>query len=669
MNKGIQEEILKLRKEIHYNNYLYYIKDSPIISDFDFDQKLKKLESLEKKHPQFQDPNSPTKRVGGNVLKSFDTKKHKFPMYSLDNTYSRIEVESWIKKIKNKLGRDINLSYTCELKYDGASISLTYINGFLHQALTRGDGIYGDDITNNIRTIKTVPLVLNGDFPELFEIRGEILMTKKEFNELNIKRKSEGLAVYMNPRNTASGTIKTQDSKIVAQRKLICFSYSILSENHQVSSQFEALKLAASWGFNVSQESIIANDIDSIFNFLNKWDLERHNLPYEIDGVVIKVNDIKIQNELGFTSKSPRWAIAYKFKTEQIVTRLKSVTYQIGRTGAITPVAQLEPVLISGTIVKRASLHNADQIEKLDLRIGDFVKVEKGGEIIPKIVGVDQSRRGDKSLKISFIKKCPDCKSVLVREVGEANHYCLNLDSCRNQIIGAIQHFISRKAMDIEGLGGETISLLYESGIINSIADLYDLTRKDLIPLERMGDKSITNILEGIEKSKQKPFNKVLFGLGIRYVGNTVAMKIVNSLNSIEKIKTASFDDLILIDEIGERIAKSIINYFNIQKNINLIYRLKKSGLNLLLATNNNKNEKNSLNGLKFVISGTFENYSRDEIKDLIINNKGIVVSAISAKTNYLLAGDKMGPSKLMKANELKVPIISENEFIIMLNE
>ena len=541
MSKEIKNDIITLREEIHYDNFLYYVKDSPVISDFDFDQKLKRLESLENLYPELDDPNSPTKRIGGSVSESFETKKHNYPMYSLDNTYSRGEVESWITKIKKILGNDVSLNYTCELKYDGASISLTYQDGVLIQALTRGDGTQGDDIINNIRTINTIPLVLNGDYPDFFEIRGEILMPKKVFEELNKNRELEGLAPFMNPRNTASGSLKTQDSSVVAKRKLICYLYSVISKKNQFSSQFEALSKAKSWGFNVPGEVCIADDLDSIFIFLDKWDKNRHLLPYEIDGVVIKVNNIDQQNQLGYTSKSPRWAIAYKYKAEQIITRLNGVSYQVGRTGSITPVAELEPVLISGTIVKRASLHNADQIKKLDIRIGDFVKVEKGGEIIPKIVGVDENQRGELTSKISFLENCPDCQSVLFREEGEANHYCLNSNNCKQQIIGSIQHFISRGAMDIEGLGGETILLLYESGLINSIADLYDLKEVDLLPLERMAKKSVSNIIKGLEESKKQSFNKVLFGLGIRFVGNTIAKKITDSINDISTLKKSSF--------------------------------------------------------------------------------------------------------------------------------
>jgi len=668
MDKEILKEILKLREEIHFDNYLYYIKDSPVISDFDFDQKLKKLESLEILYPEFEDPNSPTKRVGGDVSKSFDSKKHKHPMYSLDNTYSREEVESWINKIKKVLGNQISLNYTCELKYDGASISLTYNDGVLTQALTRGDGIQGDDIINNVRTIPTIPLILNGDYPDFFEIRGEILMPKNAFEELNIIRKSEGLPVFMNPRNTASGSLKIQDSRIVAKRKLVCCLYSVICETDKFLTQFEALSNARAWGFNVPEEGTLVNDLDSIFVFLEKWDKIRHDLPYEIDGVVIKVNDIKLQEQLGYTSKSPRWAIAYKFKTEQIMTRLNAISYQVGRTGAITPVAELEPVLLSGTIIKRASLHNANQIEKLDLRIGDLVKVEKGGEIIPKIVGVDKNRRGKESLKISFIENCPDCQTILAREDGGVNHYCLNTDSCKQQIIGSVQHFISRNAMDIEGLGGETILLLNEAGLINSIADLFDLKEQDLLPLERMAEKSISNILEGLAKSRKKPFNKVLFGLGIRFVGNTVAKKLTRSITNIEKLQNASFEELILIDEIGDRIAKSLINYFKNDKNLNQINRLKLAGLQFDSNFEESNPKSNKFNGYKFIISGVFKNFSRDQLKQFVIENDGQIVTSISNKTSYIIAGENMGLSKLQKAQNLNVPIIDEKQFIQMIN-
>ena len=667
MSKEIKNDIITLREEIHYDNFLYYVKDSPVISDFDFDQKLKRLESLENLYPELDDPNSPTKRIGGSVSESFETKKHNYPMYSLDNTYSRGEVESWITKIKKILGNDVSLNYTCELKYDGASISLTYQDGVLIQALTRGDGTQGDDIINNIRTINTIPLVLNGDYPDFFEIRGEILMPKKVFEELNKNRELEGLAPFMNPRNTASGSLKTQDSSVVAKRKLICYLYSVISKTNEFSSQFEALSKAKSWGFNVPGEVCIADDLDSIFIFLDKWDKNRHLLPYEIDGVVIKVNNIDQQNQLGYTSKSPRWAIAYKYKAEQIITRLNGVSYQVGRTGSITPVAELEPVLISGTIVKRASLHNADQIKKLDIRIGDFVKVEKGGEIIPKIVGVDENQRGELTSKISFLENCPDCQSVLFREEGEANHYCLNSDNCKQQIIGSIQHFISRGAMDIEGLGGETILLLYESGLINSIADLYDLKEVDLLPLERMAKKSVSNIIKGLEESKKQSFNKVLFGLGIRFVGNTIAKKITDSINDISTLKKSSFEELILIDEIGERIAESLINYFKNNKNLDLLDRLKKSGLQFESKFQKNKLNSKKLNGYKFIISGVFKDYTRDQLKQFIIENDGQIVSSISNKTSYIIAGEKIGPSKLKRAQNFNTPIINETQFIKMI--
>ena len=667
MSKEIKNDIITLREEIHYDNFLYYVKDSPVISDFDFDQKLKRLESLENLYPELDDPNSPTKRIGGSISESFETKKHNYPMYSLDNTYSRGEVESWITKIKKILGNDVSLNYTCELKYDGASISLTYQDGVLIQALTRGDGTQGDDIINNIRTINTIPLVLNGDYPDFFEIRGEILMPKKVFEELNKNRELEGLAPFMNPRNTASGSLKTQDSSVVAKRKLICYLYSVISKKNEFSSQFEALSKAKSWGFNVPGEVCIADDLDSIFIFLDKWDKNRHLLPYEIDGVVIKVNNIDQQNQLGYTSKSPRWAIAYKYKAEQIITRLNGVSYQVGRTGSITPVAELEPVLISGTIVKRASLHNADQIKKLDIRIGDFVKVEKGGEIIPKIVGVDENQRGELTSKISFLENCPDCQSVLFREEGEANHYCLNSDNCKQQIIGSIQHFISRGAMDIEGLGGETILLLYESGLINSIADLYDLKEVDLLPLERMAKKSVSNIIKGLEESKKQSFNKVLFGLGIRFVGNTIAKKITDSINDISTLKKSSFEELILIDEIGERIAESLINYFKNNKNLDLLDRLKKSGLQFESKFQKNKLNSKKLNGYKFIISGVFKDYTRDQLKQFIIENDGQIVSSISNKTSYIIAGEKIGPSKLKRAQNFNTPIINETQFIKMI--
>ena len=517
------EEILikinTLRDELHEHNYKYYIEDTPIISDFEFDKKLEELQELELKYPQFFDPNSPTQRVGGQITKSFENVPHKYPMYSLSNTYSKEELIQWEERVKKIIGDEEKISYTCELKFDGASISIKYENGLLIQALTRGDGIQGDNITSNIKTIKTIPLKLKGQYPNFFEIRGEIILPLEGFQKMNEKRLSEGEPIFSNPRNTASGSLKMQDSRLVAERPLMCFLYSVIGDNLGINTQFEALQKSKNWGFNVPDSARLLNSIDEVFNYIKEWELKRKDLPYEIDGIVIKVNDFSYQNKLGYTAKSPRWAIAYKYKAEQVSTILEDVQYQVGRTGAVTPVAKLKPVLISGTIVKRASLHNADQIDKLSLRIGDCVFVEKGGEIIPKITGVNSMYRGNLEDKILFINKCPECYFPLEREQGEAQHYCRNDNSCTPQRIGKIQHFISRKAMDIDGLGGETVTLLYKNDLVNKISDLYRLKKDQILTLERMAEKSVSNLLDGIEKSKTKPFNKVLFGLGIRHIG------------------------------------------------------------------------------------------------------------------------------------------------------
>ena len=669
MKKEIQKEIYELRDEIHHHNFLYYAKDKPVISDYEFDQKLKKLISLEESHPEFTDINSPTKRIGGTLLNNFETKKHNYPMYSLDNTYTKDEVNDWVKKVKKIIGSEDELTFTCELKYDGVSISLLYEEGFLIQALTRGDGVSGDDITENVRTIPTVPLVLNKFSPKKIEIRGEILMTKKSFEELNLKRVKNGLPKYMNPRNTASGTLKLKDSKLVAKRKLVCYLFSVINQNDKSLTQFDSLSNSRSYGFKVPNELVLAKDINSVFNFIEKWNYDRKNLDYEIDGIVIKVNEFILQKKLGFTSKYPRWAIAYKFKPESIYTKLNSVTYQVGRTGAVTPVAELSPVLISGTTVKRASLHNSDQIDKLELRIGDYVKVEKGGEIIPKIIGVDLNRRGDENFKIQFIKNCPDCNSELVREENGANYYCLNSIRCKKQIIGSIQHFISRNAMNIEGLGEETILNMYEAGLINNIADLYELKKDDLIRLDRLASKSVSNILDGISKSKSIPFHKVLFGLGIRHVGSTVAKKLSSSFNDIDSLLNSSFEELISIDEIGDKIAESLINYFKDENNINQIQKLKVAGLSFNSFENKDDIFSDKLGGLKFVISGVFDDFSRDELKNIISQNGGKLISNVSSKINYFIAGKNIGPSKLKKVLDFKIPILSESDLIKMLKE
>jgi len=661
--KEIQEKIIRLRDELHQHNHRYYIEDAPIISDFAFDQLLEELQELEIQYPQFQDPNSPTQRVGGDVTKSFDTVAHRYPMYSLSNTYSKEELLQWEERIRKILGSEAVISYTCELKFDGASISLTYKNGELVQALTRGDGIQGDAITTNIKTIKTIPLKLNGDYPPFFEIRGEIILPWEGFHKMNQERAALGESLYSNPRNTASGSLKLQDSRLVAARPLTCFLYGLAGEQLPIDAQYQALQKAREWGFKVPDSARLVHSIDAVFDFITEWDVKRKDLPYEIDGIVIKVNSLSQQEILGFTAKAPRWAMAYKYKAEQATTVLEGVHYQVGRTGAVTPVAQLKPVLISGTIVKRASLHNADQIEKLALRIGDTVFVEKGGEIIPKITAVKIEERGAQKNAVHFITHCPECGSSLEREEGEAQHYCKNEAACPPQQIGKIQHFISRKAMDIEGLGGETVSLLFHEGLLSNVADLYRLQKEQILPLERMAEKSVTNLLEGIEKSKEKPFSKVLFGLGIRYVGETVAKRLTKAFGSLDALQSASVTSLTAIEEIGERIAQSLVTYFSEPSNQHLLEALKSHGLQME-EVHEQRQFHSAFEGKRFVVSGVFEGYSREGIKNEIENLGGIIVSSISSKTDYLVAGEGMGPSKEAKAKKLNIPILSESDFI-----
>lgn len=658
----IKNQIETLRQELHDHNHRYYILDEPIISDYEFDQLLQTLQDLEKKYPDFSDPNSPTKRVGGGITKSFETVPHKNPMYSLSNTYSKEELLQWEERLKKALGEEAQIEYTCELKFDGASISLTYENGVLVKAITRGDGVQGDDITTNVKTIKTIPLKLKADFPKFFEIRGEILLPWEGFHKMNEQRAALGEPLYRNPRNTASGSLKLQDSRIVADRPLTCFLYSLAGDSLPVSSQFEALTKAREWGFKVPESAEKVNSIDAVFDFITSWEEKRKSLPFEIDGIVIKVNSLFQQDELGFTSKAPRWAIAYKYKAEQASTRLNDVQYQVGRTGAVTPVAQLEPVLISGTTVKRASLHNADQIQKFDLRIGDLVYVEKGGEIIPKITGIDPLNRGNLEDRVVFIEHCPECYSPLQREEGEAQHYCVNDLNCPPQQIGKIQHFIGRKAMDIEGLGGETVSLLYKEGLLNSIDDLYRLRKEQILPIERMAEKSVTNLLEGIEKSKEKPFAKVLFGLGIRFVGETVAKKLTEEFGSIDQLAAASIEALTNTDEIGDRIAQSVVAYFVQHENRKLVQALKDFGLQVeSIAPVRDVHE--AFLGKKFVVSGVFEAFSREDLKTEIEFLGGKIVSSVSSKTDYLVAGEGMGPSKKEKAIKFGVTILDENSY------
>ena len=660
----IQKKIQELREELNLHNHNYYVLDCATISDFEFDQKLKQLQDLEAQHPEFFDENSPTQRVGGTITKNFQTVFHENRMYSLDNSYSKEDLQEWENKIQKILG-NVNLQYTCELKYDGASISITYENGKLVKAVTRGDGFQGDDVTNNIKTIKSIPLQLKGNFPSKFDIRGEIILPFAGFEKMNQELIEIGEMPYSNPRNTASGSLKLQNSAEVAKRPLDCLLYFVIGNNLPFESQIKGLETARNWGFKVPNQSKLAHNLDEVFEFINYWDVHRHHLPYETDGVVIKVNDFNHQNELGYTAKSPRWAIAYKFKSEQVKTILNSISYQVGRTGAITPVANLEPVQLAGTIVKRASLHNADQIEKLDIRIGDEVFVEKGGEIIPKIIGV--AKRGNELEPTKYISHCPECQTKLVRKDGEAQHYCPNFYGCPPQIIGRIQHYISRKAMDIEGLGGETVALLFNNGLVKDYADLYELKIENVIRLERMAQKSAENLVNGIDKSKEIPFERVLFALGIRYVGETVAKKLAKHYKSIEKLSQATLMDLVLVDEIGERIAQSVVEFFDNQENIKILNRLKSFGVQFEMVEKFNPDATDKLNGQTFVVSGVFEKFSRDDLKKAIEDNGGKVGSSISSKTNFVIAGDNMGPAKLEKANQLGVSIISEADFIEML--
>ena len=660
-----KEQIFKLREELSQHNHSYYVLDEPSITDFEFDVKLKQLQALELNYPELYDASSPTLRVGGEVTKNFETIVHAQRMYSLDNSYSKEDLMDWEVRLRKMV--DGSIAYACELKYDGASISLTYENGLLVQALTRGDGTQGDNVTANIKTIKSVPLKLQGDYPNKFEIRGEIVLPFSGFKALNEEKIAAGEEPYKNPRNTASGSLKLQNSVEVARRPLECLLYSIVGENTGIQTQFDNLEKARSWGFKVPNVAKICDSIDDVLEFVNYWDVHRHELPYETDGIVVKVNNLFQQAELGFTAKAPRWAMAYKFKAEQVSTLLEHISYQVGRTGAITPVANLLPVELAGTIVKRASLHNADQIDKLDVRIGDWVYVEKGGEIIPKIIGVDLSRRKQGSDKIVYINYCTECESPLVRKEGEAQHYCPNDMGCSPQIIGRIQHYISRKALDIEGLGGETVALLVNAGLIRDYADLYELTADQIIHLDRMANKSADNLVNGVQASKEVSFERVLFGLGIRYVGETVAKKLAKHYKSIKALSEATLEGLETVDEIGVKIAESVVAFFKNEANIRMVSRLILYGVQLELSEEALSNQTTQLQGLRFVVSGIFETVSRDELKELIDSNGGKVVSSISAKTSFVVSGANMGPSKRTKADSLKVPIISEKEFLEML--
>ncbi|MDB5132435.1 MAG: ligase LigA [Mucilaginibacter sp.] len=664
-----KKRIESLSSELKQHNYNYYVLAMPTISDFDFDKKLEELNALEKQFPEFTDPDSPTQRVGGDITKEFVTVKHRWPMLSLGNTYNEQELLDFDQRIRKSIGD--NFEYVCELKFDGLSISLTYAGGQLLRAVTRGDGIQGDDVTTNVRTINTIPKRLHpGNYPDEFEIRGEVFMHLKAFERLNAERIENGEVTYANPRNFASGTLKMQDSAEVARRPLDCFLYFLYTEKQLFKTHWESLQAVKAWGFHTNDHSKLCSSIEDVFKFINYWDKKRFDLSYDIDGIVIKVNSYAQQQELGFTAKSPRWAIAYKYKAEQVQTQLLRVTYQVGRTGAVTPVANLKPVLLAGTTVKRATLHNADEIEKrLKLHENDWVYVEKGGEIIPKIISVNLEKRDPSATPVHYITHCPVCNTLLERKEGEAAFYCPNDEGCAPQIVGKMQHFIGRKAMNIDGLGDETIEALYQKGLIRTISDIYDLHlhSQALKQLERFGEKSINNMLDGIERSKQMPFEKVLFGLGIRYVGETVARKLAVHFKTIDNLASATFDELITAEEIGERIALSIMEYFSSQNHKYEIEKLKAQGLQFVTEEKELKLDSDKLNGQSFIISGVFEKFSRDELKDLIEKNGGKIVSSISAKLNFLVAGDNMGPAKLEKAQKLNVPIISDEELLGMI--
>ena len=663
----IQQQIETLRAELHRHNHNYYVLNAPEITDFEFDRMMRELQDLEQAHPEFYDENSPTMRVGSDLSKEFRQVTHKYPMLSLGNTYSEGEVTDFYERARKMLG-DEEFEICCEMKYDGTSISLTYENGLLVSAVTRGDGVKGDDVTDNVKTIRTIPLKLQGtDYPKNFEIRGEILMPWSVFEKLNEERAANEEPLFANPRNAASGTLKLQNSSVVASRKLDAYLYYMLGEELPCDGHYENLQKAREWGFKISDATRKVSTLQEVFDFIRYWDTERKNLPVATDGIVLKVNSLRQQKNLGYTAKSPRWAIAYKFQAERACTRLNSISYQVGRTGAITPVANLDPVQLSGTVVKRASLHNADIIEGLDLHIGDMVYVEKGGEIIPKITGVDKEARFMVGDKVQFITRCPECGTQLMRNEDEAAHYCPNDKACPPQIKGKIEHFITRKAMNIDGMGPETVEQFYNVGLIKNIADLYDLHATDLQLLERMGERSANNIIEGIRKSTEVPYPRVLFALGIRYVGETVAKKLANAFPTIDQLKEATLDDLIHVDEIGERIAQSVIRWFADEDNLQLIERLKVAGLQFELSEEVLSERTDRLAGKSIVISGGFTHHSRDEYKALIEKHGGKNVGSISGKTSFILAGENMGPSKLEKATKLGVTIVNEEEFLGMI--
>ena len=664
MPENIQQKIEELREELHQHNYNYYILDEPSISDFEFDLKLKELQDLELAHPEFYDANSPSLRVGGGVTKNFPTVQHQFRMYSLDNSYDFNDLEDWENRILKTVENE-DVEFVAELKYDGASISILFENGELKQAVTRGDGFQGDEITNNVRTISDVPLKLKGDFPNRFFIRGEIYLTKKNFEKINKSREEEGLDLFMNPRNTASGSLKMQDSAEVRKRSLSAVLYQYIAEEFPAETHWELLSKAKKWGFKVSEDQAkLCKNLEEVKNFINYWDKERHNLPFEIDGIVLKVNSLNQQKQLGYTAKSPRWAMAYKFKAEKVETELLSVSYQVGRTGAITPVANLKPVLLAGTTVKRASLHNEDIIKKLDLHDGDFVYVEKGGEIIPKIVGVNLEKRTLLQQPIEYIKNCPECGTELVKLEDQAIHFCPNETHCPPQVVGKMIHYVSRKALNIENLGSETIEQLYREKLIENVADFYTLKKEQLLPLERMAEKSAQNIIDGVEKSKQIPFEKVLYGIGIKHVGETVAKKLVKNFNTIEDLKNASVEELCQVEDIGEKIAISITEFFKNPENLEMIERLKSYGVQLKKGENTNEVLSNALEGKTFLFTGKLSLFTREQAEEMVEKHGGKNISAVSKNLNYLVVGEKAG-SKLKKAQEIgTIEILDEQQFL-----
>ena len=667
MPENIQQKIEELRAELHQHNYSYYILDEATISDFEFDLKLKELQELEKNHPEFYDENSPTLRVGGEITKNFPTIQHQFRMYSLDNSYDFDDLEDWEKRIIKTI--DEPVEFVAELKYDGASISIFYENGKLKQAVTRGDGFQGDEITANVKTISDIPLALTGDFPKQFFMRGEIYLTRKNFDKINLRREEEGLDLFMNPRNTASGSLKMQDSGEVSKRKLSAVLYQFISNDIPADTHWQLLQHSRKWGFKVSDQAKLCSNLDEVKGFINYWDEHRHELPFEIDGIVLKVNSIKQQSQLGYTAKSPRWAMAYKFKAKKVETELLTVTYQVGRTGAITPVANLKPVLLAGTIVKRASLHNEDIIKKLGLHDHDFVFVEKGGEIIPKIVGINEEKRKPESKEIQYITNCPECGTALVRIEDQAIHFCPNDLHCPPQVVGRMIHYVSRKALDIEGLGAETIEQLYREKLVENPADFYVLTKEQLLPLERMEEKSAQNILDGVEKSKQIPFEKVLFGIGIKHVGETVAKKLAKNFESIDALKEATAEELVQVEDIGGKIAESIVNFFNDPENILMIERLKLYGVQLEKGENTNEVLSSVLENKTFLFTGKLSLFTREAAEEMVEKHGGKNISAVSKNLNYLVVGEKAG-SKLKKAQDIgTIQILDEQEFLDLINQ